>query len=49
MKKVIIELDDGLHAELKSAVYANGQSIKDALTELIKYYITNKMTKKNEK
>ena len=41
MKEKIIHigLDPELHSEFKSACAKNSQSIKDALIELIEYYI----------
>ena len=49
MKKIIIEVeDDKLHADFKAEVYANGQTIKDALIELIKYYLKPINLKKDE-
>ena len=51
LEKIIhIGLPKELHKDFKIACAKNSQSIKDALIELIKYYIDNpKMTLKDEK
>jgi len=40
-KAVKIELGEETHSQFKAATALNGQSIKDALIELIHYYIDN--------
>jgi len=41
MKKILLELTPETHGLFKSSCALNGQSIKDALIELIHYYIDN--------
>ena len=52
IKYIQIDLDTDLHKEFKTSAAKNSQSIKDALIELIKYYILTTNTplksKKNE-
>ena len=49
MKIITIKIEEALHQEFKGATSLNGQTIKDAMTELIKYYVKNEMIKKDEK
>ena len=47
-KIVHIELDQELHKAFKIACAKNSQSIKDALVELIEYYVKPLKLKSNE-
>ena len=39
MKKLIIEIDDKLHAKYKAQCYLDGVTIKDNTTDLIKQFV----------
>ena len=39
MKKILLEITEDTHRDFKLACVTNGQSLKDALIELIHYYI----------
>ena len=41
MKKIIIEVEDGLHAKFKSKVAKEALTIKEILTQFIKNYTKN--------
>ncbi|GAG85281.1 unnamed protein product [marine sediment metagenome] len=50
MKVIQIQIDDTTHQKLKVAVAQNGESIKNAIINAIKYYIeTTKQMQKNGK
>ena len=39
MRRLVTELDDELHHEFKAECASNRESLKDAIIDLIKYYI----------
>jgi len=41
MKKILLELTEDTHKAFKMRCLENGQSIKDALVELVHFYIDN--------
>ena len=49
MKRLVVELETSLHQAFKLQAMKNGQSIKDAMTDLIEYYVKNEMILKDEK
>ncbi len=49
MKRLVVELEKQLHQAFKLQAMKNGQSIKDAMTDLIEYYVKNEMILKDEK
>ena len=49
MKRLVIELESTLHQEFKLQAMKNGQSLKEAVTDLVEYYVKNEMILTNEK
>ena len=48
-KRIVFEAPPELYKEFKLEVVRNNQSIKDAMIELMEYYVENKMIIKDEK
>ena len=47
MKNLHLQITEALHHAFKVECAQNNQSIKDALIELINYYVENKMEKQD--